>query len=158
MLYRIGDFSQKTGIPVKTLRYYDEINLFKPSYTERFSGYRYYEINQIKDIKLISKLKGLDLSLEEIKQFLETKDIKIILNKRKTFEEKLERIEEFMNVKEDAPIYNIEEGDYRKYIEIKDSSRILNLIKTAFRTLEKMRVSLDNIDLEERDPVNNKPI
>ena len=31
MLYRIGDFSQKTGIPVKTLRYYDEINLFKPS-------------------------------------------------------------------------------------------------------------------------------
>lgn len=46
----------------------------------------------------------------------------------------------------------------RKYIEIKDSSRILSLIKTAFRTLEKMRVSLDNIDLEERDPVNKKPI
>jgi hypothetical protein len=46
----------------------------------------------------------------------------------------------------------------RKYIEIKDSSRILSLIKTAYRTLEKMRVSLDNIDLEERDPVNNKPI
>ena len=112
MLYRIGVFLQKTGIQVKTLRYYDEINLFKPSYTERFSGYRYYEINQIKDIKLISKLKGLDLSLEEIKQFLETKDIKIILNKRKTFEEKLERIEEFMNVKEDTPVYNIEEGDY----------------------------------------------
>lgn len=46
----------------------------------------------------------------------------------------------------------------RKYIEIKDSSRILSLIKTAFRTLEKMRVFLDNIDLEERDSVNNKPI
>lgn len=46
----------------------------------------------------------------------------------------------------------------RKYTEIKDSSRILCLIKTAFRTLEKMRVSLDNIDLDERDPVNNKPI
>lgn len=45
----------------------------------------------------------------------------------------------------------------RKYIEIKSSSRVLNLIKTAFRTLEKMRVSLDNIDLEERD-ANNKPI
>lgn len=46
----------------------------------------------------------------------------------------------------------------RKYMEIKDSSRILSLIKTALRTLEKMRVSLDNIDLEERDPINNKPI
>lgn len=46
----------------------------------------------------------------------------------------------------------------RKYIEIKDSSRILSLIKTAYRTLEKMRVQLDNLDLDERDPVNNKPI
>jgi hypothetical protein len=45
----------------------------------------------------------------------------------------------------------------RKYMEIKNSSRILNLIKTAYRTLEKMRVSLDNIDLEERD-ANLKPI
>lgn len=118
MLYRIGDFSQKTHIPVKTLRYYDEINLFKPSYTERFSGYRYYEINQIKDIKLICKLKEIGLSLEEIKQFQKSKDVSIILNKKKFFEEKLERIEEFMNVKEDIPVYNIEEGDYRKYVEI----------------------------------------
>lgn len=46
----------------------------------------------------------------------------------------------------------------RKYIEIKGSSRVLGLIKTANRTLEKMRVYLDNIDLEERDPINNKPI
>lgn len=46
----------------------------------------------------------------------------------------------------------------RKYIEIKDSSRVLSLIKTAFRTLEKLRISLDNVDLEERDPISNKPI
>ena len=43
-------------------------------------------------------------------------------------------------------------------MEIIDSSRILSLIKTAFRTLEKMRVSLDNVDIDERDPINNKPI
>lgn len=45
----------------------------------------------------------------------------------------------------------------RKYQEIIDSSRILSLIKTAYRTLEKMRVSLDNVDFEERDN-NQKPI
>lgn len=118
MLYRIGDFSKKVGVPVKTLRYYDEIDLFKPSYTECFSGYRYYEINQIKDIKLISKLKEIGLSLEEVKQFQKSKDISIIINKKKLFEEKLERIEEFMNIKEEMPVYNIEEGDYRKYVEI----------------------------------------
>ena len=42
----------------------------------------------------------------------------------------------------------------RKYIELKDSSRILSLIKTAFRTLEKMRVFLDSIDFNERDELN----
>ncbi len=46
----------------------------------------------------------------------------------------------------------------RKYIEIVGSSRVLNLIKTAYRVLERMRVSLDNTDLDERDPVTNKPI
>lgn len=39
----------------------------------------------------------------------------------------------------------------RKYMEIKDSSRILSLIKTAFRTLEKMRVFLDNIEFTDMD-------
>ena len=29
MLYRIGEFSKITNIPVKTLRYYDEIGLLK---------------------------------------------------------------------------------------------------------------------------------
>ena len=54
----------------------------------------------------------------------------------------------------DDPVFH---AAVRKYMEIKDSSRILSLIKTAYRTLEKMRVSLDNIDLEERDN-NSKPI
>lgn len=39
----------------------------------------------------------------------------------------------------------------RKYFEIKDSSRVLSLIKTSFRTLEKLRVFLDGIDFSEVD-------
>lgn len=46
----------------------------------------------------------------------------------------------------------------KKYKEIKASSRYLRLIETANRSLEKMRVHLDNIDYEERDPLTNKPI
>ena len=52
-MYKIGDFSKKTNVPIKTLRYYDEINLFKPSYQDYFTGYRYYENNQIDEIKNI---------------------------------------------------------------------------------------------------------
>ena len=61
MLYKIGDFSSKVNVPIKTLRYYDEIGLFKPSNIDIFSNYRYYEDNQIKKIKLISELKVLGL-------------------------------------------------------------------------------------------------
>ena len=39
----------------------------------------------------------------------------------------------------------------RKYIEIKDSSRILSLIKTAFRTLEKMRLFFYTIEFTDVD-------
>jgi hypothetical protein len=36
-------------------------------------------------------------------------------------------------------------------MDIKDSSRILSVIKTAYRTLEKLRVFLDNIDFTDTD-------
>ena len=39
----------------------------------------------------------------------------------------------------------------RKYYEIKDSSRVLSLIKTSFRTLEKLRIFLDEIDFTDVD-------
>ena len=41
-MYKISDFSKKTGISIETLRYYDKIDFFKPLYTDIFSGYRYY--------------------------------------------------------------------------------------------------------------------
>lgn len=67
MLYKIGDFSKLVNISVKTLRYYDDIDLFKPAEVDLFTGYRYYRKEQIKDLELINKLKMIGFSLEEIK-------------------------------------------------------------------------------------------
>lgn len=67
MLYRIGEFSKLTGIPIRTLRYYDSIDLFKPSEVDLFTSYRYYKEEQIKDLKLINKLKEVGFTLEEIR-------------------------------------------------------------------------------------------
>ena len=67
MKYKIGEFSKITGIPVKTLRYYDEIDLFKPSEIDLFSGYRYYKEEQIESLKIILELKEAGFLLEEIK-------------------------------------------------------------------------------------------
>ena len=45
-MYRIGEFSYLYKLTIKTLRYYDEIDLFKPSYKEPYTGYRYYSEDQ----------------------------------------------------------------------------------------------------------------
>lgn len=71
MLYKIGEFSKLVNVPVKTLRYYDEINLFKPQEIDLFSGYRYYSEKQIDDLEVILNLKEVGFSLEEIKKILE---------------------------------------------------------------------------------------
>ena len=67
MLYRIGEFSKLTGIPIRTLRYYDSIDLFKPSEVDLFTSYRYYKEEQVKDLELISELKEVGFTLEEIR-------------------------------------------------------------------------------------------
>lgn len=71
MLYKIGKFSKLVNVPVKTLRYYDEIDLFKPQEIDLFSGYRNYSEKQIDDLEVILSLKEVGFSLEEIKKILE---------------------------------------------------------------------------------------
>lgn len=67
MLYKIGDFSNVSGISIRTLRYYDDIDLFKPKEVDLFTNYRYYTIEQLDDLKLINELKEIGFSLKEIK-------------------------------------------------------------------------------------------
>lgn len=112
-MYKIGDFAGKVHIPVKTLRYYDEINLFKPSYQDCFTGYRYYEDKQIVEIEKIKKLKELNLSLKEIRDYLRTNDINILLNKEKEFKIKVEAIRDYISEES----YEIKEGSYDDYIK-----------------------------------------
>lgn len=46
-MIRIGDFSKLSRVSIKTLRYYDEMGLLKPIGVDRFTGYRYYEFDQL---------------------------------------------------------------------------------------------------------------
>lgn len=95
-MYKISDFSDKTGVSVQTLRYYDQIELFQPSYIDFYTGYRYYEDNQIGLLEQINQLKEIELSLEEIKYYNKTKDITIIINKKKGLEEQMKKIDEIL--------------------------------------------------------------
>lgn len=66
MLYKIGDFSSKSGLPITTLRYYDEIGLLKPVKVDEFSGYRYYADHQLNDVQLIKTLINCGFPLDKL--------------------------------------------------------------------------------------------
>src|SRR6185369_4843102 len=65
-MFKIGEFSKLVQVPVPTLRYYDEVGLLKPVEVDRFTGYRYYAMNQLPRLNRILALKGLGFSLEQI--------------------------------------------------------------------------------------------
>ena len=69
ILYKIGTFSKITGASIRTLRYYDEIKLFKPSIINNKSNYRYYDNSQIQDYEIITNLKEIGFTLNEIKTY-----------------------------------------------------------------------------------------
>ncbi len=69
-MFSIGDFSKVTGLTVKTLRYYHEQGLLIPTHVDDETGYRYYDRAKIETARVISHLRSLDLSIEEIRQIL----------------------------------------------------------------------------------------
>jgi DNA-binding transcriptional MerR regulator len=70
-MIRIGDFSKLSRVPVKTLRYYDEVGLLKPVEVDALTGYRLYEYSQLSTLNRILALKELGFSLEEIGRLLD---------------------------------------------------------------------------------------
>jgi len=71
-MFKIGDFSKLAQVSIKTLRYYDEIGLLRPSEIDRFTGYRYYAAGQLSRLNRILLLKGLGLSLDQIGRLLQS--------------------------------------------------------------------------------------
>lgn len=93
-MLRIGEFSKLTGVPIRTLRYYDEIDLFKPAEIDLFTDYRYYKEEQIEDLELINKLKQVGFTLDEIKQSWNNFTNEIMENKKRQLEHQLGDINE----------------------------------------------------------------
>ncbi len=70
-MFRIGDFSKIAQVSGRLLRYYDEIGLLSPEFTDPQTGYRYYSAQQLPRLNHILVLKELGLSLEQIAQLLD---------------------------------------------------------------------------------------
>lgn len=122
----IGAFSKISNVTTKTLRYYDEIGLLKPVYVDDESGYRYYDVSQLRTILLIDKLKRYCFTLDEIAAVISGEDTgllpKLIRQKEARVKQEIERFDTIQKqICKD--ITNLERGidimDYFDQIEIK---------------------------------------
>ena len=68
--FSIGEMAKFFNLSIKTLRYYDEIGLIKPSYVNEQNRYRYYSVEQFIVLDLIKNGKQMGMSLEEIKNLV----------------------------------------------------------------------------------------
>ena len=70
MKLQIKEFAELTGVSVRTLHYYDEIGLLKPSYVDEQNGYRFYDENSLERMQEILFYRELDFSLKSITEIL----------------------------------------------------------------------------------------
>ena len=113
--FSIGEISKLFDINKKTLRYYDEIGLFKPSFVNKDNNYRYYTLDLFQYLETMKYLKELGLSLDKIKYNLTNLNSEDVINS----------LEEQNNII-DAKISElqlIKQKINKKIIQIKDSTR-----------------------------------
>lgn len=100
-LYKIGEISKMFGLSVQALRYYEREGLLIPKTKSSESGYRYYTWDQFEKLRLIIYLKGLGLSLKEIKHQLDKQQGKEYIELLESYSAGIsERIKSDMMVKQ----------------------------------------------------------
>lgn len=77
-LLSIGKMAELNHVTIATLRLYDKMGLLHPRYTDKETGYRYYDIQQNARLDIIAYMKELGMSLAEIDNVLKTEDITLI--------------------------------------------------------------------------------
>ncbi|GJL52973.1 MAG: hypothetical protein NPIRA02_01050 [Nitrospirales bacterium] len=69
----IGNIAKQAGVPIKTIRYYEEVGLLpKPIRTS--AGYRTYALSVIDRLQFIKKAQTLGLTLKDIQSILNLAD------------------------------------------------------------------------------------
>ena len=69
---RIGEVARRTGLPVKTIRYYCDEGLVQPK-NRSAGGYRLFDEENLADLALIRALRAMDVSIPELTWILEVR-------------------------------------------------------------------------------------
>lgn len=72
-MLRIGQLATETGFTPKTLRYYEDVGLLRPTQRAE-SGYRLYDDTAVERLRFVRRAQGVGLRLEDIRRILEISD------------------------------------------------------------------------------------
>ena len=75
-MFTVKQLSKMAGITPRTLHYYDEIGLLKPSRVGD-NGYRYYGEDALLRLQQILLYRELDMPLEDIKEIMGRRDFDV---------------------------------------------------------------------------------
>ena len=160
-LISITEYARLRGVTTETLRHYGRIGLLKPAYIYPDSRVRYYSL-AFADEKLgtILQLRQLDMSLAEIKEFFEVRNLQKSLDILKEQKVRLQRrIDELnsINMTLNNRIQGIEEYlgkayDYNKVEIIEVEKRSIILSEDSFTASEELKINRNAIMLENELP------
>ncbi|MBW4551915.1 MAG: heavy metal-responsive transcriptional regulator [Aphanocapsa sp. GSE-SYN-MK-11-07L] len=71
---QIGEVARLSGLPVKTVRYYEELGLLTSTVSRSPAGYRLFSAQVINRLSFIRRAQALGLSLHEIGELLSVHD------------------------------------------------------------------------------------
>ena len=117
----VKEVSELTGISVRTLHYYDEIGLFKPTEVTE-AGYRLYDDKAIEKLGQILVFRELDLSLADIKLIMDNPDLdrnSVLAKQREMLCLKKQRLERII-----ANIDNMLKGDHDMDFTVFDETEL----------------------------------
>ncbi|ASS99766.1 MULTISPECIES: MerR family transcriptional regulator [Geobacillus] len=148
--YSIGEITKKTGVSIRTLRYYDEIGLLQPT-KDPSSRHRIYTEEDILQLHKIMSLKFIGLSLEEIRQYIHqpTYDLTLketLMLEKNMLEQKRRQLERSIQAIEYAITLLEEEGEI-------DSLLLMSLIRSIQTEDDQKRLMTQYLDQETVDAI-----
>ena len=140
-LLSIGEISKLTGASLRSLRYYEKLNLLNPAYIDDDSGYRYYSFDQAYHVEIIMFCIELDIPLKELTKFISTDDMidfrAFLAHGKEIAEQKLKKIrqglslirdlEQKISLSEQYELGEVYEREFpEKYFYVKPCATSLN--------------------------------
>ncbi|MGE6366053.1 MerR family transcriptional regulator [Bacillus paramycoides] len=156
----IQELTKETGVTVRTLRYYDQIDLLNPS-GKTDGGHRLYSERDVIRLQQILFLKEMGFSLKEITNMLITGELnlKVSLEKQLKFvqeeQKKFNRMERILQ----AVVYSVDvegELDWKVMFELiqlsKQSPRIREMFQNEVFSKQEQKLLHNLPNMSEEDP------